>query len=72
MDVRGMGVSKKMDEITESLLRNAGVKKVQTFIYVDNFPSIMRRLKRGFLVEGLLRNQDGKGMNTYIVGKELK
>jgi len=71
MDVRGHGLSKKLDEIVENTLRNAGVKKLQSFIYTNNFPSLFRRLKRGFLVEGLTRNQDGKGMNTYIMGKEL-
>lgn len=71
LDVREQGLSKKLDEIVENALRNAGLKKVQTYVYANNLPSVFRRLKRGFLVEGLLRNQDGNGRNTYILGKEL-
>lgn len=68
---RGRGISKKLDEFAEKELKKRGVKKIQSYIYVKNFPSLFRRLKRGFLVEGLVRNQDGNGMNTYVMGKEL-
>lgn len=71
LDVRNRGLSKQLDETVENTLRNAGFKKVQTYIYAHNLPSVFRRLKRGFLIEGLLRNQDGNGRNTYILGKEL-
>jgi predicted GNAT family acetyltransferase len=68
---RGNGWSKQLDEAVEKDLKDRGVKKVQSYIYTNNFPSIFRRLKRGFLVEGLTRNQDGNGKSTYIMGKEL-
>ena len=71
MDVREQGLSKQLDEVVENTLRNSGVKKIESRIYVNNYPSIFRRLKRGFLVEGLMRNQDGKGKDTYLMGKEL-
>lgn len=72
LDVRGHGLSKKLDEHIENLLRNEGITKIKTNIYTDNFPSLFGRLKRGYLVEGLLRNHDEPGKHEYILGKELK
>lgn len=72
LDVRGKGISKKIDENIEGLLVTSGIKKIQTSIYVDNFPSLFGRLKRGYLVEGLLRNHDEPGRHEYILGKELR
>lgn len=71
LDVRGAGVSKKLDEIAENLIYAAGAKKIKTHVYVDNLPSLFGRLKRGYLVEGLLRNHDEPGKHEYILGKEL-
>lgn len=71
LDVRGSGLSKQMDEYVENFLRSIQVKKIKTNIYVDNFPSLFGRLKRGYLVEGLLRNHDEPGKHEYILGKEL-
>lgn len=71
LDVRGAGISKKLDETVEGLLQTAGIKKIKTHVYTNNFPSIFGRLKRGYLVEGLLRNHDEPGMHEYILGKEL-
>jgi GNAT superfamily N-acetyltransferase len=72
LDVRGHGLSKKLDEHIENLLRNEGVRKIKTNIDVDNFPSLFGRLKRGYLIEGLLRNHDEPGRHEYILGKELR
>jgi hypothetical protein len=72
LDSRGRGLSKSMDEHIEGLLKTSGVKKIKTNIYVDNFPSLIGRLKRGYLVEGLLRNHDEPGRHEYILGKELE
>lgn len=71
LDVRGHGISKKLDSNIEDLLRANGIKKIKTNIYVDNFPSLFGRLKRGYLVEGLLRNHGEPGKHEYILGKEL-
>ena len=71
LDVRGHGLSKQIDEHIEGLLRSEGVRKIKTNIYVDNFPSLFGRLKRGYLIEGLLRNHDEPGKHEYILGKEL-
>jgi N-acetylglutamate synthase-like GNAT family acetyltransferase len=72
LDVRGHGLSKKIDEHVENLLRNSGIKKIKTNIYVDNYPSLFGRLKKGYLIEGLLRNHDEPGRHEYILGKELR
>jgi len=71
LDLRGHGLSKQLDSHIENMLRNEGVKKIKSHIYVDNFPSLFGRLKRGYLIEGLLRNHDEPGMHEYILGKEL-
>ena len=71
LDVRGAGISKKLDDTVENLAYTAGAKKIKTNIYANNLPSIFGRLKRGYLIEGLLRNHDGPGMHEYILGKEL-
>lgn len=72
LDVRGRHVSMKLSEIMEGMVRNMGAKKIKCHIYTDNIPSLFRRIKTGFLVEGLLRNHDEKGRHEYILGKELE
>lgn len=71
LDVRGAGLSKQADSHIEEMLRNSGVRKIKTNIYTNNFPSLFGRLKRGYLIEGLLRDHDQQGMHEYILGKEL-
>jgi len=71
LDVRRMGVSKKLAELSESLMRNSGVNKIKCHIYTDNLPSLFRRLKGNYIIEGLLRNHEEKGRHEYILGKEL-
>lgn len=71
MDVRRRGVSKKLAEISENMLRNAGVKKIKCNVYTTNLPSLFRRLKGGFLVEGTLKNHERRGSHEYVLGKEL-
>lgn len=71
LDVRGIGLSKQVDEYIENILKTNGVTKIQTNVFTDNFPSIFSRLKRGYLIEGLLRNHDKLGRHEYILGKVL-
>jgi len=71
LDVRRMGVSKRLAELSETLMRNNGVEKIKCHVYTDNLPSIFRRLKGNYLIEGLLRNHEEKGRHEYVLGKEL-
>lgn len=72
LDSRGRGISKKIDELAENFLRNQGITKIKTNIYTNNFPSLFGRLKRGYVIEGLLRNHDEQGRHEYVLGKELE
>lgn len=71
LDVRGQGVFNELFTAMENQLRLIGVKKLQTFIFTNNIPSIVFALKRHGIIEGVLRNQDGKGASVYVVGKEI-
>lgn len=71
LDVREMGVFKNLCSIMENTLLNNGIKKIQSFVLVNNTPSVILGIKMGMKIEGLLRNQDGRGMEVYVMGKEL-
>jgi hypothetical protein len=71
MDVRSQGISKNLNETMENMLKNLGVSKIKCHIYADNYISLFRRVKMGYLIEGLLRNHDTVGQHEYILGKEL-
>lgn len=70
-DFRGQGVGKRLGDAVEEMVREMGVTKITCHVYVDNLPSVMLKLKQGFLVEGLLRNHEETGRHEYIMGKEL-
>ena len=72
LDCRGLGVGKKLNLVIENMLRNMKIHKIKCHIFTDNFPSIFKRLKEGYLIEGLLRNHDEPGKHEYILGKELR
>jgi hypothetical protein len=72
LDTRRKGVSKKLSILIEGMIVSMGATKIKCHIYVDNYPSIFRRIKSGFLIEGLLRNHEEKGRHEYVLGKELK
>ena len=71
MDVRGRGISKQLNSVSENMLRGAGIRKIKCHIFVNNYPSLFRRLKMGYLIEGLLKNHDEPGRHEYILGKEI-
>jgi RimJ/RimL family protein N-acetyltransferase len=70
-DFRNQGVGKRMGEAVHDMCREMGVTKITCNVYVDNIPSIVLKLKQGFLVEGLVRNHEETGRHEYIMGKEL-
>ena len=68
---RGKGVGRFLNQKLENYLRKQGVHKIQSTIYVDNLPSIVLKLKLGYLIEGLLRDHEEEGKHEYILGKVL-
>ena len=70
-DHRGKGIGKKINEWYETYAKKYGYNKITSEIYVDNIPSIVLKLKRGYLIEGLMRNHDEPGKHVYTLGKEL-
>lgn len=70
-DMRGQGIGRRINEETEQLAKENGILKIACHIYVDNLPSIILKLKCGYLIEGLLRNHDEPKKHEYILGKEL-
>ena len=70
-DLRNQGLGSRVNDQLEEIIVELGAKKISCNIYVDNLASIMLKLKRGYLVEGLLRNHDANGQHEYIISKEL-
>lgn len=68
---RRKGLARQLAGYVERACRIDGITKLSCNIYVDNFGSIMSKLKQGYLIEGLLRNHDAVGRDEYILGKEL-
>jgi len=70
-DCRGQGIGRILNDHLETWLRDAGFEKISSHIYVENLPSIILKLKIGYLIEGTLMNHDAPGQHEYILGKEL-
>jgi RimJ/RimL family protein N-acetyltransferase len=70
-EMRGQGIGEKLNELTEEMAKENGITKITCQIYVDNIASVILKLKRGYLVEGLLRDHDEIGQHEYILGKRL-
>ena len=70
-DFRGKGIGSLMNIEIEQMLRDRGIKKITCNIYTDNAVSLNLKLKRGYIVEGTLRDHDEPGLHEYIVSKFL-
>ena len=71
-EYRGKGVGRFLNIELEKHLINEGFGKIVSYIYVENLPSIILKLKLGYLVEGTLRDHDYMGQHEYVLGKILK
>ena len=69
--LRGQGIGKHLNDLVEQKAKDSGVTKITCQVYVDNLHSLMLKLKRGYIVEGLLRDHDELGKHEYILGKPL-
>ena len=70
-DMRGQGIGRFLNEEVEKMAKENGVLKLACHVYVDNLPSLILKLKRGYIIEGTLYNHDEPGKHEYILGKEL-
>ena len=69
---RGQGVGRFLNEKLELCLKKRGFGKITSNIYVENMPSIILKLKLGYLIEGTLRDHDFVGQHEYVLGKILR
>jgi RimJ/RimL family protein N-acetyltransferase len=70
-DKRGQGIATFMNDEMEKMLTFSGFTKIECNIYVDNLPSLILKIKRGYLIEGLLRDHDEPGKHEYVLAKYL-
>jgi ribosomal protein S18 acetylase RimI-like enzyme len=70
-EYRNQGIASRINSYLENLAKSNGITKMTCNIYVDNLASIMVKLKRGYLIEGLLRNHDEQGKHEYVLSKEI-
>jgi RimJ/RimL family protein N-acetyltransferase len=71
-EYRNQGIATSINDYLEKLAKENGITKIKCNIYVDNIPSIVVKLKRGYLIEGLFRDHDEIGKHEYVLGKVLK
>jgi len=70
-DKRGVGLGTAINCFAHEQAKIAGCKKIASYIYVDNLASIFMKLKMGYLIEGLLRDNEEQGKHEYILGLML-
>lgn len=68
-DHRGIGIGRTLNTKIEEYLKGIGYGKIVSHIYIDNLPSIILKLKLGYVIEGLLKDHDVVGQHEYILGK---
>ena len=70
-EYRNNGLGNRLNEKMEKYFKENGFKKISCNVYADNLPSIILKLKRGYLIEGTLLDHDFTGKHEYIMGKFL-
>jgi len=68
---RGQGVGRFLNGQLEKHLKEKGFGKIVSHIYTQNLPSIILKLKLGYLIEGTLRDHDFTGQHEYVLGKTI-
>ena len=71
LDTRGYEVTNTLDQTVENLAVNNGVRKISTLIPTGEVTQVYGKLRRGYVVEGLLRKHGIYNEDVYILGKEL-
>jgi hypothetical protein len=64
-------LTKELSVFIENTLHSGGIKKLIRYISVKDKESVTNAIERNFIVEGLLRNFNGAGKDSYILGKDL-
>lgn len=70
-DHRGKGMGRRINEEIENRLKKHGYGKVVGYVYVENLPNIILKLKMGYIIEGTLRDHDYPGQHEYVISKML-
>ena len=70
-DMRGIGVFNIFFEELKDHKLLFLARKVICHVRSTNFQSLFPLLKRGFIVEGVMRNNDAVGSHIYTLGLEL-
>lgn len=70
-DLRGVGIGKILNLKMEKELKSLGYNKISSHIYIENLPSIILKLKLGYIIEGTLYNHDEMEQHEYILRKML-
>ncbi len=69
---RGKGVGRFLNDNFEVTLGELGFGKIESHIYIENLPSIILKLKLGYIIEGTLHDHDFIGQHEYVLGKIIK
>jgi RimJ/RimL family protein N-acetyltransferase len=70
-DRRGEGIGTLLNVEMIEHLKELGYGKISSHIYVENLPSIVLKLKLGYIIEGTLRDHDKMGQHEYVLNKTL-
>lgn len=70
-DYRRMGIGSKVLEMLEEEMRRFGVGKVISHVFDFNLPMIALLTKKGYKVEGYLRDHHAPGYHEYVISKWL-
>lgn len=69
--LRHQGVGTKFYQAVEAWVENTGSKKLIGYVYTTNLPSVFFFLNNGFIMEGLMSDNDEFGSKVYTLGKSL-
>lgn len=58
--LRGLGIGEQLSATQDDIAREAGKEAIITLVKDDNLPSLRLRLKTGYRLEGVVRQDDGE------------
>lgn len=68
---RGQGYGTAISACLEDELKKKGFKKIICEILTFNISMLIIKIRQGFLIEGLMRDHDNRGIHQYFLGKEI-
>jgi ribosomal protein S18 acetylase RimI-like enzyme len=70
-DYKRQGLGTRLSKSLSSRLKREGYGKLSSYVYTNNLPNVLLKIKLGWVIEARLKDHDSIGQDEYLMSKYL-